>query len=400
MSGRLSAIILFLALGIFTNAHGNVPVLTEGSRASLLTCGPGDQLYEAFGHTAILVHDPGLGIERVYNYGTFNFNQPNFYLNFTRGNLLYQLAVGRFTNFVRAYSYYDRSVHEQVLNLTLGQRQRLFEMLEENALPENRDYLYDYFFDNCSTRPRDIIEQAVGGIIRYDSSHVEMPRRSIRELVDRCIKRDMPWGDLGIDICLGSRIDRPATAREYTFLPEELELAFDHATILTDEGPKPLVKQGMVHYKAQPVVTEKSWFAPQPLFVGILLFIAVIVTFLRIAGRRASVIEGAVFVLIGLLGWSLLLLWLGTNHTSAANNWNLIWAFPAHLFYGIVLFRKKRPHWARRYTFGVIGLSLALLLSWGFLPQMLHYSLRFIVILQLFLAVGVLRAGFQPKPSA
>jgi hypothetical protein len=107
-----------------------------------------------------------------------------------------------------------------------------------------------------------------------------------------------------------------------------------------------------------------------------------------------------VFVLIGLLGWSLLLLWFGTNHTSAANNWNLLWAFPAHLFYGIVLFREKRPHWSRLYTFGVIGLSLALLLCWGFLPQMLHYSLRFIVILQLFLAVGVLRASFQPKPSA
>jgi hypothetical protein len=400
MLNRLSAFLFFLSFGIFANVQGSVPALTADSRASLLTCGPGDVLYEAFGHTAILIYDPNLGIERVYNYGTFDFNQPNFYLNFTRGNLLYQLAVGRFTNFVRAYSYYDRSVHEQVLNLTLQQRQRLFEMLEENALPANRDYLYDYFFDNCSTRPRDIIEAAVGGIISYDSSHVEMPRRSIRQLVDRCIKRDMPWGDLGIDICLGSRIDLPATAREYTFLPDELELAFDHASIFTDEGLQPLVRQKMVHYESEVRVKEKSWFAPQPVFVGILLFLAVIVTFLRVAGKRTSILEGTVFLLIGLLGWSLLLLWFGTNHTSAANNWNLLWAFPAHLFYGIALFKRERPKWVRLYTFGVIGLCLALLLGWGFLPQMLHYSLRFIVILQLFLAVGVLRAGFQPKPSA
>lgn len=399
MLNRFSTFLLFLSLGVLATANATVPSLTDDSRASLITCGPGEELYEGFGHTAILVLDPNLGIDRVYNYGTFDFNQPNFYLNFTRGNLLYQLAVGRFSNFVRAYAYYDRSVHEQVLNLNLAQRQRLFEMLEENAQPENRDYLYDYFFDNCSTRPRDIIEASLGGIISYDSSHVEMPRKSIRQLVDRCIKRDMPWGDLGIDICLGSRIDRNATAREYTFLPGELELAFDHSTIFTDEGLQPLVMQKMVHYESEARVVGTSWFAPQPLFVGILLFLAVIVTFLRIAGKRTSVFEGTVFLLIGLLGWSLLLLWFGTNHTAATNNWNLVWAFPAHLFYGIALFKRERPKWVRMYTFGVIGISLALLLGWEFLPQMLHYSLRFIVILQLFLAVGVLRAGSQPRPS-
>lgn len=396
---ELFALMLALMATTVAVAQPEVLHLTEQSHVSLVTCGPGTELYEGFGHTAILVFDPELQLERVYNYGTFNFNQPNFYLNFTRGNLLYTLSISRFGRFVRAYRSYDRSVHEQELNLTLEQRQAVYELLEWNALPENADYYYDYFFDNCSTRPRDIIEQALGNIITYDSSHVELPRRSIRELVDRCIKRNMPWGDLGIDICLGSRIDRPATAREYTYLPEELELAYDHATILTADGPQPLVVEKRVLYEPQPKVVEKSWFAPQPLFVGILLALALAVTLLRMAGFRTGWIEGIIFIATGALGILLLVLWFGTNHTAAANNWNLLWTFPGHLIFGFALFRKQRPTWTRGYAIFTIGLSLLILLGWNHLPQLLHYSLKFIVVLQLFLAVGVFRMSRQTAPS-
>ncbi len=376
------------------------PRLSEESLVSLITCGPGTELYEGFGHTAVLVYDPVLGLERVYNYGTFDFNQPNFYLNFTRGHLLYTLATGRFGRFMNSYVHHGRSVREQRLNLSLEQRQAVFEQLEWNARPENADYLYDYFFDNCSTRPRDVIEQALGGIIVYDTSHVEMPRKTIRELVDRCIQRNMPWGDLGIDICLGAPIDKVATAREYTYLPEELEKAFDHATLVTTEGNVPLVAEKRVLFDAPPKVEEKSWFAPQPLFVGILLALALAVTLLRMAGFGTSWIEGPLFMASGFLGWALLLLWLGTDHAAAAKNWNLIWAFPGHIIFGIALLRKQRPQWTRHYALFTIGLSLVTLLGWNHLPQMLHYSLKFIVILQMFLAVGVFRMSRQPAASA
>lgn len=392
----------FLLLASVMSAIGSsdVPQLTEESHVSLITCGPGDELYEAFGHTALLVFDPDLKIDRVYNYGTFNFNQPNFYLNFTRGNLLYRLSVGRYVRFVPAYMSYNRSVTEQVLNLTLEQRQAVFEKLEWNALEENREYYYDYFFDNCSTRPRDILENAVGNIITYDTTYVEMPRKSIRQLVDRHIIDRIPWGDLGIDICLGSRIDQPATAREYQYLPYELEKAFDHATITTTQGEEPLVLKKLVIYEAESNPVVKSWFAPQPLFVGILLFFAVAVTFLRVWGFNVRWAEALIFILTGFLGWTLMLLWFGTNHTAAASNWNLLWAFPGHLIFGFALFRKARPNWTRYYALFTILLSVLLLIGWGFLPQLLHYSLKFIVILQLFLAVGVFRMSRQPVALA
>jgi hypothetical protein len=124
------------------------------------------------------------------------------------------------------------------------------------------------------------------------------------------------------------------------------------------------------------------------------------VTLLRMAKFSTSWIEGPVFIASGFLGWMLLLLWLGTDHAAAAKNWNLIWAFPGHIIFGIALLRKQRPQWTRHYALFTIGLSLVTLLGWNHLPQMLHYSLKFIVILQMFLAVGVFRMSRQPAASA
>ncbi len=394
---RILCLLVILCGSILANAQQQTPKLTEDSHVSLITCGPGEELYEAFGHTAILVYDPNLKIETVYNFGTFDFGQPNFYLNFTRGNLLYMLATSRFGRFTRAYVSYNRSVTEQILNLNLAQRQAIFDKLEWNALDENRDYLYDYFFDNCSTRPRDVIEYALGRIIVYDSSHVAVPRLTIRELVDSKIKREIPWGDLGIDICLGARLDQKSTAREYMYLPNELEKAFDNASIPTEEGLQPLVAKKLLLFEATPVALEKSWFAPQVVFVALLLLIAMVVTFFRAWHFNVRWIEGSIFLLTGLLGWLLLLLWFGTNHTAAGNNWNLVWAFPLHIFFAIALYRRQRPTWVRWYALFVIALSLACLLGWNFLPQMLHYSLKFIVLLQMFLAVGIFRMSRMPQ---
>ena len=147
---------LFILLSTVVHAQPEIE-LTEESIVTLVTCGPGEELYEAFGHTAIRVHDSNIGLDVVYNYGTFDFDQPNFYWNFVQGRSLYMLAANRYSNFIRAYQYYNRSVREQYLNMTLPQKQALLDKLLWNAKVENRNYLYDYFFDNCSTRPRDVL---------------------------------------------------------------------------------------------------------------------------------------------------------------------------------------------------------------------------------------------------
>lgn len=371
--------------------------LTEESIVTLATCGPGQELYEAFGHTAIRIHDPSLGLDVVYNYGTFDFDQPNFYWNFVQGRSLYMLAANRYSNFIRAYQYYNRSVREQYLNLTLPQKQALLDKLLWNAKVENRNYLYDYFFDNCSTRPRDVINDALGGTIEFDSTHLAENHLSIRELTDLYILKEQPWGDLGIDLCLGSVIDEPATAAQYMYLPEELEKAFDNAFVVRDGARIPLVSEKQVSFQAGQVSKQKSWFVPKIVFVILLLFSAVFVTIFRAAKRSTRIFDGLVFMAFSFIGWNGIFLWFFTNHFSADYNWNILWALPTNAIFGFALLKKNRPKWTGHYALFLIVLYVGMLLGWNHLPQLLHHSLKFVVLLHLFLAVGVFRASRLDK---
>src|SRR5690606_14945753 len=145
--------------------------LSEHAEISVITCGPYQgELYSAFGHSAFRVHDPINQYDAAYNYGVFNFNQPNFYLNFTRGYLYYQLGVYDYPSFEAHYIEQDRYFHEQVLDLTPDQKQKLFDYLQWNAMPENSFYRYDYFYNNCATKMRDVVKYVLQDSVRFDES--------------------------------------------------------------------------------------------------------------------------------------------------------------------------------------------------------------------------------------
>jgi hypothetical protein len=389
---------LFILLSTVVYAQPEIE-LTEESIVTLVTCGPGEELYEAFGHTAIRVHDPNIGLDVVYNYGTFDFHQPNFYWNFVQGRSLYMLAANRYSNFIRAYQYYNRSVREQYLNMTLPQKQALLDKLLWNAKVENRNYLYDYFFDNCSTRPRDVLNDALEGAIEFDSSHLAVDHLSIRELTDLYIMKKQPWGDLGIDLCLGAVIDKPATAAQYMYLPEELEKAYDNAYVIQNGERIPLVGEKQVTFQAATVSNTKSWFVPKIVFMILFLFSAVIVTIFRAAKRSTRIFDGLVFMVFSFIGWNGVFLWFFTNHFSADYNWNILWALPTNVIFGFVLLKKNRPKWTGHYALFLIILYVGLLLAWNHLPQLLHHSLKFVVLLHLFLAVGVFRSSRLDKKT-
>ena len=241
--------------------------LSEQANISVLTCGPYDELYSAFGHSAFRIHDPVNNINVTCNYGTFDFNQPNFYLNFARGNNLYKLSIQDYQRFEDVYIYENRFIHEQVLNLTSEQKQKLFAYLQWNSKPENASYYYDYFYDNCSTKIRDVLLEALGKDVIFDESHITTDY-TIRELTDFYLKK-LPWGDLGIDICLGLPMDKKAAPLEYMFLPDYVESAFDHASIVQNGSTVPLVKEKHITYEARAVGTHEK---PTPSVVSVLLY--------------------------------------------------------------------------------------------------------------------------------
>lgn len=352
--------------------------LSEKAQISVITLGPDpNELYAAFGHSAIRVYDSLQGIDYAYNYGVFDFNQPNFYLNFARGFLYYKLGVYSYPDFRDSYIYYNRFIHEQVLNLTPEQKQKIFDYLQWNALPENQTYRYDYFYNNCATKIRDVFAEVLGSEIHFDGSFIKTDY-TIRELTDLYLS-PLPWGDLGIDICLGLPMDKKASPYEYMFLPDYIESSFNNCGIKDKDILIPIVKERISVFEVGPIETGKSLFHPWTVF-GAFLILSALLSYRDWKKRQLSKwFDTTLFLIVGLIGLLLLLLWIATDHKAAANNFNLLWAFPVHLIAAFLLLKKGVVKWLPNY-FKVTGIVLATtLILWSLIPQQLNIFLLPIV---------------------
>lgn len=373
----MTKILLFCLLfisGFTLSAQTN---LSNEAEISVITCGPWHgELYAAFGHSAFRVYDPQNNIDEAYNYGVFNFNQPNFYLNFARGYLYYKLGVYHYQDFKNDYIYYNRYVHEQVLNLSPEQRQRVYDFLQWNARPENQYYRYDYFYDNCATKIRDVIVTVFKDSVHFDGSYITDPQ-SFRDLTDQYLVPH-PWGDLGIDICLGLPMDKVASPYEHMFLPDYIESGFDHATIRQAGGIVPIVKEKRIVYESRPENFSHSF--PHPLYVfTAFLVLAIVLSVVDFRRKKLSNwFDVLLFGLTGMIGWLLLFLWTATDHQAAARNLNILWALPTHLIAAIAIATNRS--WLKKYFLFTSVFVVLVLIAWPFLPQELNLSLIPVVL--------------------
>jgi Domain of unknown function (DUF4105) len=338
---------------------GRLPRLSDGAEVSLITYTPGEELYQSFGHSAIRVRDDFLGMDRLYNFGVFDFETPNFYVNFAHGDLRYQLAVSQADEEIRTVGAYGQGVTELLLNLSPTQRQALFEALEINLLPENRFYLYDFILDNCSTRPRDVIERITGSPVALRDGG----KQTFRDMLDPYFTR-MPWVGLGVSLLMGAKIDRLATPREACFLPEDLERAVQ--TSKNEEqnlaGEKRLIFPPEVLPGSSPLLSPICIFWGG----GIFWFLFWL---LRRKGhsRRPTAF---ILMILGLLGTFVLVLSFWTHLWVLHENYNLLWLIPLHLPAGIcLLLTKGRPIFLRWYLWFAF-LNAGLFVCFSFLlPQ-------------------------------
>ena len=335
-------------------------------RISLLTCAPGAELYSTFGHTAIRVQDPQTGLDEVYNYGTFEFDE-DFYAKFVKGKLLYALSVQSFDEFIYQYQIESRSVISQDLSFSCAQKQKMYAALRTNALPQNRSYRYDFLFDNCTTRARDMADSGAGAMVVLGTILKSEPY-TFRNHIDVYLNRaNQDWSKLGIDLLLGAKMDRPATNREAMFLPDNLMIAFDKSTA---DG-KPLVAKKQTILDLPSLNSESLLITPIIAF-GILLALIAALTFLKNSWTQKAIgiLDFILFFSLGAVGVLLLFMWFGTDHALCANNYNLLWALPTNLLAAFVV--HKRLSWVKRY-FGIVFLiTLLLLVAWKFLPQQMN----------------------------
>jgi len=375
MKRLITALLLLFAAQSFSQPMR----LSEKAEISVITCGPSNEIvYSAFGHSAFRVVDPEFGFDYAFNYGVFDFDKPNFYLNFAKGRNYYLLAVYDYENFEWPYVRDNRFVHEQVLNLTQSQKEKILTFLLWNAKPENRSYRYDYYQDNCATKIRDVLVEQLGTDIAIDSSFLT-PSHSFRQKTDEHLEQ-LPWGDLGIDICLGLPIDRTMSAREYMFLPEYIESFVDHTTIKSDSAILPLVKEKRI---INTDTQEKSYVAfvhPWIVFTTLLVMV-VLISWLDWSRKKlCRWLDVILFSVVGLIGILLATLWLFTDHHDAAKNFNLLWAFPLHFFAGAFLIKKRWVHYLIKYYQITWLVLVATLLFWWLLPQQLNVFLIPVVI--------------------
>ncbi|MCB0456962.1 MAG: DUF4105 domain-containing protein [Flavobacteriaceae bacterium] len=352
--------LLFLFLFFLNSISEAQPsTLSEEAEISIITIGPGKNLYDKFGHSAFRVKDEANGIDWAYNYGTYDFNTPNFYTKFAQGKLNYNLSVSYFEPFFENYIAENRWVKEQVLNLTVEEKNALFQFLENNAKPENRGYLYDFFFDNCATKIRDVLVSVLGKKLEYNDSFVT-EEYTFRQLIQKNVHYNT-WGSLGMDVAIGAVVDRSATAWEYQFLPQYVFEAAAAATVTKNNSKEPLVKQTNALFENSPDA-EKNNFLTSPLFVfGILGLLILAITFKDFRGqKRSRYLDAFIFFATGLIGVFLLLLWFATDHSTTVNNYNLLWAFPLSFPLFIAISRTQPKKWLRKYVFFLI-LLLALL---------------------------------------
>lgn len=374
-------VLLFISLLFFSTGFGAIQ-LSDRAEISLITCAPGNELYAAFGHSAIRVADPVANIDVVYNYGTFDFNAPNFYVKFVRGFLDYMLDKHSYRNFLAAYMYEKRTIEEQILQLTANEKQQIFDFLEWNARPENRTYRYDFFYDNCATRIRDVFEDELGNKLVFDNNYVDGDD-TFRELLDIYLE-SRPWWDASIDLILGKVIDVEATPRQYMFLPDFLNTAFDNARIVSDSSTYSLVKSEITVYEGEDKNAKADvWdtLSPVVVFWG-LLVVVVLLSFFTKLKKKIWLFDYILLIFSGLLGLLIFLLWFATEHHTTHQNLNIIWMSPLHLISVFVLLFRKKISWYAVYFLIFAAINLLFLLFSPVLPQSIHAAfIPFILLL-------------------
>lgn len=302
----------------------------DNVKVSLLTCAPGTEIYALFGHTALRYEDTERGEDWVFNYGMFSFNTPNFIYRFVKGETDYELGITRYPCFESSYAMRGSSVFQQTLNLTPVEKQRLKSLLEENYLPENRVYRYNFFYDNCTTRARDKMEECLEGKIVYPNGRDGL---SFRDIVHQYTKGH-EWDELGIDMCLGSEADEPIDARKQMFAPFYLMEAVKEAVIVEGDNLRPLVLVEKKVVDVQPEEEEGSFPLSPMACVFILIGITCLVGWVQLKIKKVIWIwDILLFGMQGLAGCVIAFLVFFSTHPTVGSNWLILLFNPIPLVY-------------------------------------------------------------------
>lgn len=321
---------------------------------SLLTYSPGDELYSSFGHSSLRVKNLGDDTDWVFNYGTFDFDDPKFYLGFMRGNLYYRLSRLPYSYVIDELNTTNRSLIETPLQLSINEKTRLIQFLELNYLPENREYLYDFLYNNCATKLIELIDFATRNRTVYNPMII--PDLTFRQLLDPYFE-SRPWLDIGVDLILGLPVDRKVMGNEASFLPDNLHLIVKNARIAGTDGKSLNLAGTDILALQQTRNAQKNIIQPSWILWPLALICLISAIFDSYFSPFLRYLYKTVLFCSAILGIIIVLLWLLTSHYILNYNTDLLWANPLLLL--LLFFRKNLKSVAKVKLHGILLVILA-----------------------------------------
>ncbi|MFM7722342.1 MAG: DUF4105 domain-containing protein [Bacteroidota bacterium] len=395
MKNKLLIFLLLLEL----TAFGSSQQVSEKARFSMLTCSPGKELYSAFGHSAIRFSDSlnGEWVDVVFNYGTFEFSD-DFYVKFAQGRLNYMLDIQEFSTFYRQYILSGRGILENELLLYAEEKQHLFDLLMENAKDENKYFRYDFFYDNCSTRIRDILVKAFPEI---QLPTTQIVRPTFRKTIDLYLTK-LGWADFGIDLVLGLPCDRLPSDRDIEFLPDSLyksarQWKYNGRKLLgpTDEL-LPFDESQMNMNENGEIIRIKNYENPAKKWmwiVGLLFGLFSLYQLVMLRKRVGFLVIDRIFLFIlGFIELALLCMWFLTDHNATKWNLNVLWASPLLLVLAFHSLQKSKPWFS---ILLMVQLALVILVALGTLfptlsPQFFNSSILPLALAEMVVLIRII----------
>lgn len=385
---QLIILLAFLLMGVYNLSSQSIN-FGDSTIVSLITCEPGEALYAKFGHTAIRIRDTK-GVDMVYNYGIFDFRTEHFYWKFMRGHTDYLLGMYPTENFLQEYRERGSAVWEQELDLTQSEKQKLIELLTINYLPQNRMYRYNFVFDNCATRPYEIISKSLNGVLVGEN---KQENDSYRSMITAYLT-DVPWAEVGVNLLFGVDADRDVSMQSGIFLPEKLKDIMQRSKVMSlNNGlqERKIVKSVKVLVKGEPALNTSNYsliFHPFTisliwLIIGILLMIFKT----NMDDIVNKLFDTILYLLTGSAGLLIFFFMFFSEHPITGNNLNILWLNPMNIMLALMLW-KRSP---RKFFFFYNVIYLLLILLYVTITIFIsHATITSIIPLQILLLVRVI----------
>jgi len=357
----------------------------------LLTCAPGTETYSIYGHSALRIAIPEKNTDTVYNWGVFDFNTPNFVWKFAKGRLDYMLMAESLNGFLQSYFYEQRLVYSQKINLEPVETRKLILLINENLKPENIKYRYDFFYDDCSTRIRDLLEKSIGEKLKYPPA-VSGKIPTFREMVGK-YQKPYPWYKFGVDLLMGSTSDKRAVFRDRMFLPVDMKDGLSEAVILRSGRMIPLLQNPEVLLDFSDPVVKHNFLVSPPVVFTLLIMMILILTAKVQSIKANRFIDIIIYVVFSILALFMIFFNFFTDHQQMRWNLNIIWLNPVILVCLIILILNKT---------GTLWFRIVFLISAGFiaihfiLPQ--EFNLAFLLLTIVLLIRSSIRCEFDWNP--